>query len=1413
MSATAPNSRVAGRYRVGEELGSGGMATVYRAEDRATGRRVALKQLRSSFAGTKRRTMEALFEREYHTLVRLQHRRIVEVYDYGFTEAGPYYTMELLDAGDLQRLAPLHYREVCQHLCDVASSLALIHAHRWVHRDVSPRNVRLSSDGRAKLIDFGALTSFGPNQEIIGTVPCMSPELVRCMPLDQRADLYSLGAVGYFALTGRHAYAARNIQGLPAAWLIAPPRPSTLVADIPPELDALIMSLLSSDPLARPENSALVIDQLSAIAGLQPEEFEHAAESYLRSGQLVGRRSELQWMRRRVLRATQGRGSTLVVEGPLGSGKTRLLHELGLEAQLRGAVLVKCDAQGNAAPFGVAAALAINMLWTCPELADRLDHTQAALIAHLHQRLPSLLSVPLQAALAPDALERRSRLQTALYDWFVGVARERLLVVAVDNVQAADDNSSAFLAALSHETRHAQLILLVTQRDGDNVIAPAALKALRKHSSLLRVANLSRESCATLVASLFGDVANVGRVGQLLYDRSAGNPQHCMDLSHLLVKRGIARYVGGTWVLPLEVSDAELPSRLEELLADRLRGLSAPALTLAEALSIFAEPVPLERALALAVAEGYAEQTGHAALDELLDEQILRLQDGEYRFAQESLRLVVFSGMDDVRRRQRQMNTAELLLAGHAPGVTERVEAAWHMLRAGEETRGADLLAAVGRELLTQPVWLDSHEQVVEALIAALHVFEKQKRSDYERASLMFPLLSLGFLADWRIGVEYGERAVQLGLSLSGLRVADQLSARLGRRLALTVGLASGSVNLARARKRARLGDLQAFISEFCATVPPTLGALTICYDTAAAERLVELLRPLTLFGPEHITTLMYEFGLGQVRMVQGRELEARLMFERIRVRFEDPAIRELLGEVHWKALKGGILFCLAILSSLEFGPGTLAIAQEMQQLDVRLWTMGADQSRVLYHAMRGETEQAKQCLARVELFAIQGGSTWQAEMFWPFMLLVSYVETGDTIAARRAYEQLERRAKDAPSLHAYAECALAAYLTLRGDLHAAIAVYERNMPRFEPRKRAAWPMIRTWFADALISAGQSERAKQLLLETLACLGPEQPFIARQQFQVKRMLARAEIALGNHAPALAILEGLLREHREVDQPLLIGLLHKTRLELALAMNDADAVAEHLPELGRHFRATHNPALFGQWERMVEKAARAGFGSISESIAPARSTPSTSFDAASVSRGLSELTLSSDRYEFVLQTILHRAGAKSGYLYVVDRDQLQLVAAHPVGEPSPELTEQLRLQTVRAQVAGRELQQLRAEEQRTVMERGLRRLLPAANDSPPRLSDQFTQLGSAARQSHERALQDLAIIGSLAPEAPPPTHRFVLLQTDRENAPVVVGGAILDAAKANNLDELDDEFIDAVSAALGECSTLNGLLSS
>src|SRR5262245_28298753 len=112
-----------GRYRLESKIGQGGVAEVYRVQDLAGERSVALKRLLHSAAGGLSQSAVALFEREFFTLAHLVHPRIVSVHDYGIDESGPYYTMELLDGGDLQQRAPMAYREACAVARDVCSAL------------------------------------------------------------------------------------------------------------------------------------------------------------------------------------------------------------------------------------------------------------------------------------------------------------------------------------------------------------------------------------------------------------------------------------------------------------------------------------------------------------------------------------------------------------------------------------------------------------------------------------------------------------------------------------------------------------------------------------------------------------------------------------------------------------------------------------------------------------------------------------------------------------------------------------------------------------------------------------------------------------------------------------------------------------------------------------------------------------------------------------------------------------------------------------------------------------------------------------------------------------------------------------------------------------------------------------------
>jgi len=401
-----------GRFQIQRTLGRGGMATVYEAIDAATGRRVALKRLLPGPTDERRRhELVQLFEREFHVLSQLAHPRVVEVYDYGLDDEGPYYTMELLDGGDLLQPAPLPWLGVCAIARDVCSALSLLHSRRMVYRDLSPRNVRCTNDGMAKLIDFDAMTIMGISRNFVGTVRYCAPEAVHLQPLDARTDLFALGATLYRALTGRDLYPARDFSDLREVWRRPRIPPSRLVPGIPAALDALVLDLAEFEPAARPASAAEVMQRLGAVDHRLADEHLLVSQSYLCTPNLVGRERQLNRARFRLMRGLRGRGGTLVIRGEGGRGRSRLLAACILEAKLLGALVVRADAADGQGEFGVVAAIAAQLADAAPAaLASLPEATRAVLGCILAARHDAAAAAPHPLANTRARARRNARL-------------------------------------------------------------------------------------------------------------------------------------------------------------------------------------------------------------------------------------------------------------------------------------------------------------------------------------------------------------------------------------------------------------------------------------------------------------------------------------------------------------------------------------------------------------------------------------------------------------------------------------------------------------------------------------------------------------------------------------------------------------------------------------------------------------------------------------------------------------------------------------------------------------------------------------------------------------------------------------------------------------------------------------------
>ena len=271
-----------GSYRIEDQIGEGGMGTVYRALDTKLNRAVAIKFLSNELAdaGARRR-----FQREAQTASSLNHPHILTVHDAGEFESRQYLVTEFVDGGTLKEWSKAEtrtWRQVVELLAGVADGLAAAHAAGITHRDIKPTNILVARNGYAKLADFGlaklaedvtpAEASLTRTVEstrvgvIVGTVAYMSPEQASGRPVDARSDIFAFGAVLYELLAGRRPFGGTTELEVLKTIIDGGPRP--LPPDVPAALRAVVEKALEKDPADRYQSMREMVVDLRRLVRL-----------------------------------------------------------------------------------------------------------------------------------------------------------------------------------------------------------------------------------------------------------------------------------------------------------------------------------------------------------------------------------------------------------------------------------------------------------------------------------------------------------------------------------------------------------------------------------------------------------------------------------------------------------------------------------------------------------------------------------------------------------------------------------------------------------------------------------------------------------------------------------------------------------------------------------------------------------------------------------------------------------------------------------------------------------------------------------------------------------------------------------------------------------------------------------------
>jgi hypothetical protein len=729
-----------GPYWITGLLGRGGMGVVYRGQHESTGRSAAVKTVRVAS-----RAAFIAIRQEIAFLKAARHPGIVEIVDYDLTGAHPWYAMELLQGETMaERIAyrwhvqadgertldPSHLREILSLFGRLCPTLAFVHRAGIVHCDLKPNNVFIRGADQPVLMDFGLVAqargaigreALQGDVRIGGTLPYLSPEVIRGRLPDARADIYALGCMLYEALTGKPPFSAGSDDELLDKHLRSVPRPpGELVSGIPPELEALTLRMLQKrahDRLGHAEDVLRGLVAAGAPAELAQAADEAARPGYLFRPQLVGRDEVMAAVLDRCERALEGEGALVLLEGESGIGKTFFASELCQRVQRKGLQVIKGECSPPPAAGQPGQENGGLPLHSFRELLEALgdhcrEHSGGETARLLGPKLRLLTAYEPSLAHVPDAQNwpempalpasaARERLVRTVVDALAALAGQRPLLVTLDDLQWADGLSLSVLEALDEDFfKRAPLVLVATCRNDEPRAAVERVFA-RSFALKLRLERLGQLGVLSMVSDMLAMAAPPESLVHFVHAHSEGNPFFVAEYLRAVTAEGLLTRTDGHWQLSagaMELPSVSFPTTLAGLVERRLDGLGPSALAVVQAAAVLGrefEPDLIERMLGEAVGPAIAE---------LVDRQMIHAAlEGRHRFLHDKLREVAYRQLSPAGRRRLHQAAATAIENKYRDQVSfgEQFGAlANHWRAAGEPLRTMDYLERAGDRAL-----------------------------------------------------------------------------------------------------------------------------------------------------------------------------------------------------------------------------------------------------------------------------------------------------------------------------------------------------------------------------------------------------------------------------------------------------------------------------------------------------------------------------------------------------------------------------------------------------------------------------------------------------------------------------------------------------------------------------------------
>lgn len=540
---TSEKRYIGGRYRIISVLGGGGIGTVFRVRDLATGKEMALKKLRAELAGTADNI--SCLETEFRHMATFEHKNLVRVYDFHLDpEVGTYFTMDYVDGVDIKTyLTPLDPAKLNKVVYQVCDALDYVHTRGFIHGDVKIGNILVADDRNGeplvKLLDFGLVRAHGVELAgLWGTFNTMAPELIRGGGADARSDLYSLGIVLFTVVTNRTPFDGRDALTILRQQLtVTPPRVTSLVPELDQDLDRIITRLLEKNPSKRFYSAADLAHVFRERAGEPLEQL--VTTPRLNNPNHIGRWAELNDLTESYKEIQKGQGHVVVVLGEAGSGKTRLLREFKTAIQLSGGNchLVSCRDVPKT-PFAPLRELYVQATGSINEWPADLDNT------------------------AWNSESQKEVLLNRVFEIWGERARKGSVVIIAEDIYEADNGTSEFLAYCLKilEESGIPLLFVASCREDQLVFGQAIMNLISKEhptkaqSRVIWLRGLVESDHRLLVSEILGQTELPTQFLSKMYDVTGGNPADTIDVLQSLVSTKTLTRQGQRWVL-LDQSD------------------------------------------------------------------------------------------------------------------------------------------------------------------------------------------------------------------------------------------------------------------------------------------------------------------------------------------------------------------------------------------------------------------------------------------------------------------------------------------------------------------------------------------------------------------------------------------------------------------------------------------------------------------------------------------------------------------------------------------------------------------------------------------------------------------------------------------------------------------------------------------